>query len=94
MKRASTGKKALRLCKEKNFDLVLLDIFLPDMKGYELIPEIKKAWQQSKIIAIADSNPRKLEQNVRKEGVIYYMIKPIDKKYFEITMEHVHAMRV
>jgi CheY-like chemotaxis protein len=37
------GNDALLIDKSKNFDLILLDLFLPDMKGHELIPKIKKA---------------------------------------------------
>lgn len=83
------GNDALLIDKSRNFDLILLDLFLPDMKGYELIPEIKKVWPQSKIIVITESNSRELERNVRKEGVIYYMIKPIDTKYMESIIKHI-----
>ena len=83
------GNDVLLLDKSKNFDLILLDLFLPDMKGHELIRKIKKAWPESKIIAITDSNSRELESNVRKEGVIYYMIKPIDTKYMESIIKHI-----
>ncbi len=38
---ADTGKDALVKFRENAFDLVLLDIFLPDMKGYELIPQLR-----------------------------------------------------
>lgn len=89
IKTVQCGNDGLLLNKNKNFDLILLDLFLPDMKGYELIPKIKKSWPDSKIIAITDSNSRELESKVRKEGVIYYMIKPIDIKYLESIIEHI-----
>jgi len=38
---SSTGEGALRRLNEKGFDLVLLDVFLPDCKGYELIPRLR-----------------------------------------------------
>jgi len=89
LERIERGEDLLVIDKSKKFDLILLDLFLPDMKGYELIPEIKKEWPQSKIIAITEFNSRELEQNVRKEGVIYYMIKPIDTKYIESIVKHI-----
>jgi len=58
---ADTCKDALDKVKQKRFDLILLDIFLPDGKGHRLIPqfnqkanneiefqirkEVKKKWQ-------------------------------------------------
>jgi DNA-binding response OmpR family regulator len=88
-KTVKQGKDVLRLDRAKGFDLILLDLFLPDMKGYDLIPKIKTTWPESKIIAITDSNSRELESRVRKEGVIYYMIKPIDIKYLESIIKHI-----
>jgi DNA-binding response OmpR family regulator len=89
IKTVSHGKDVLRLDPAKGFDLILLDLFLPDLKGYQLIPEIKKAWPDAKIIAITDSNSRELESRVRKEGVIYYLIKPLDIKYLESIINHI-----
>lgn len=39
---ASTGKDALRLVQEKEYDIILLDIMLPDISGFELCTEIRK----------------------------------------------------
>ena len=37
---STTGKSALAKLRQKKFDLVLLNLFLPDVKGSELIPQI------------------------------------------------------
>lgn len=39
---ASTGKGALQRIKEKGYDIILLDIMLPDISGFELCTEIRK----------------------------------------------------
>ncbi|UCF82413.1 MAG: response regulator [Desulfobacteraceae bacterium] len=77
----ANGKELLATDKPKTFDLVFLNLFLQDMKGYELIPEIKKFWPESRIITVTEYNSRELEAKVRKERVIYYMLKPIDNEY-------------
>ena len=38
---ACTGKEALAKVKKKEVDLVVLDIFLPDCKGHQLIPQFQ-----------------------------------------------------
>src|SRR5207244_6358600 len=38
---ASSGQDALRLMREKDFDLVLLDVVMPDMDGYEVLHRIR-----------------------------------------------------
>ncbi|WYU51487.1 response regulator transcription factor [Bacillus sp. FSL K6-0047] len=40
--KATTGKEALQLTKEKTFNLILLDIMLPDISGFELCTEIRR----------------------------------------------------
>ena len=35
------GKAALRKSEENNFDLVLLDVMLPDMSGYEVVEQLR-----------------------------------------------------
>ncbi|WP_411551923.1 response regulator transcription factor [Paenibacillus lautus] len=39
---ASSGKSALQRIKEKSYDMILLDIMLPDLSGFELCTEIRK----------------------------------------------------
>ncbi|WP_028594005.1 response regulator transcription factor [Paenibacillus assamensis] len=39
---AATGKDALQRIKENNYDIILLDIMLPDLSGFELCTEIRK----------------------------------------------------
>lgn len=39
---ASTGKGALQLVKDNMYDIILLDIMLPDISGFELCTEIRK----------------------------------------------------
>ena len=38
----SNGKEALEIFKNNNYDLVLMDIMLPEMNGYEITIEIRK----------------------------------------------------
>lgn len=59
-----------------DFEVVLLDIMLPDGKGYELIPFIKKEMDSIVIIlsALEDDKVRRLAY---EKGADDYMIKPI-----------------
>ena len=40
---AATGKECLRITKEQRPDLILLDVMLPDMNGYDICRQIKEA---------------------------------------------------
>lgn len=49
---ASNGQEALDLCKKKSFDIVLLDIMMPQTDGYEFCKELRKSNQDCYIIFI------------------------------------------
>lgn len=50
---AANGADALRLVREMPMDLVVCDIFMPEMDGIETISELGKHWQACKVIAIS-----------------------------------------
>jgi len=90
---SSTGEGALRRLNEKGFDLVLLDVFLPDCKGYELIPRLRGVRPGLKVVAVTGYNSRELEMEVRRQGVIYYMIKPFDLRALKEILDHISNRR-
>lgn len=74
------GKKAIKACEESSFDVALIDIELPDMKGTELLNKLRK--MQPKMIKIIITGHPSIESamkavNERADG---YVLKP-----FEVT---------
>lgn len=51
--RARTGKEALQLYDPQTINLVLTNLFMPDMEGLELISELHQAHQSVRIIAMS-----------------------------------------
>ena len=50
---AEHGKHGLRLLEQEKVDLIVVDIFMPEMDGMELIPLIRKTRPAIKMIAIS-----------------------------------------
>lgn len=86
---AETGKEALAKAKNETFDLILLDIFLPDIEGYQLIPPLKEQSPDVNIITMTGANSRELESKIRGMGILYYMIKPFEINNLKFIMEHI-----
>ncbi len=78
---ASTAKEARKLFKqEKNIDLVLLDIRLPDADGYDLALEFKKIKPDLPIIAqTAYALQSELNKSI-ESGCDDYITKPLDSE--------------
>ncbi len=88
-KSAATGKQALQIFKDHSFDMILLDIMLPDYEGYDLIPQFKNIHPEIHIITMTGHNSRELELKVRNQGILYYMVKPIETKNFKLILDHI-----
>jgi len=42
-----------------------------------------------RIVTLTGYNSRELEMKIRKQGIIYYMIKPIDTKILKALVDHI-----
>ncbi|MFY0688724.1 MAG: response regulator transcription factor [Cyclobacteriaceae bacterium] len=74
---ADTGTKALDLMRlhGANIDLIITDISLPDMKGYELAEKIKVQNSEVKIIALSMHEERHIIKDSIKSGIAGYVLK-------------------
>ncbi len=74
---AVDGESGLRKLKEKNFDILLLEIVLPKIDGWELLQEIKKEkkLEHLKIIILSNLGQKEEVEKGLKMGVAKYLIK-------------------
>jgi len=74
---ASEGEEALRKVKENNFDLVLLDIVLPKLDGWDILRQIKAESKIKNLKVIIISNLGQKEEVAKgiKLGAEKYLIK-------------------
>jgi len=91
---ASNGKIAINMLQEKNYDIVLMDLQMPEMNGFEAAKYIRFVLRsQIPIIALtADVTTADLEK-CRELGMNDYISKPIDervlyKKISELVKKH------
>ncbi|HHY83073.1 MAG TPA: response regulator transcription factor [Clostridiales bacterium] len=84
---ATDGKQALEAVKKQQYDLALLDIMLPEMDGFELLPYMQKY----SIPVIYVSAKRQVADRVRglRLGAEDYLVKPFDILELLVRMEKV-----
>ena len=77
---ATTGREALELLQSKSFDLVLLDIMMPDMNGYEVLERMKTGGQLRDIPVIMISALSEIDSVIRciELGAEDYLPKPFN----------------
>lgn len=75
---AEYGQEAVDFAKKNEFDVVLLDMHLPDMSGIEVIEKIKEHKPALAIIAVTGYNIDGIINSIAKSGVYTCLLKPFD----------------
>jgi len=77
---ATNGREALDLLQSKRFDLILLDIMMPDMNGYEVLERMKAGAELHNIPVIMISALSEIESVIRciELGAEDYLPKPFN----------------
>ncbi|SRR3990172_3302946 len=76
VKSASSGKEALELLENEPFNLVLLDLKMPDMDGIEVLKKIKDTWPDTKVVMITGYSTVETAVKTLKLGAFSYLEKP------------------
>lgn len=91
---ARSGREALERLKNVVPDLVLLDIIMKDMDGYEVMEHIKKNPETSQIpvILLTADTERENEEQALAMGAVDFIRKPVDPQMLLDKIEAVWAM--
>jgi len=72
-----SGQQALNVVETKNFDLILLDLHLPDIYGSEVLKRIKKRDSKTPVIIITAHGTEKDRKECLRLGAYAFMHKPV-----------------
>ena len=76
---SNDAKDGLDLMREKNFDVILLDLAMPDFDGYAVLEQVKDSDIPTKIIVLTASNiTQENMKKIQKIGVHSILFKPVD----------------
>jgi two-component system nitrogen regulation response regulator GlnG len=78
VKIAEDGNSALKIISKENFAVILLDLNLPDLSGFELLRKINESSLKSSVIIITAQNSVKNAIEAMKLGAYDYFSKPFD----------------
>jgi DNA-binding response OmpR family regulator len=92
---AMTGKKALQKAQLEMFDLITLDVDLPDMSGFEVCRLLKEnPFSKTPIVFVSG---RPLEQDIQRGlelGAVDYITKPFGVEFASRLLSHIRREQV
>ena len=74
----SSGREALKLISANNYDLIISDLVLAEIDGFEVIERAKELNRKTKIVVLSALSSDTFIKKATNLGVDYYMLKPID----------------
>ncbi|MGW2560258.1 response regulator [Streptomyces sp. NPDC001514] len=96
---AHSGAEALRAADRLRPDLVLLDIYLPDMDGISVLRELRAAEerdgdrQPADVLFITAARDAGTVRSALRAGALHYLIKPFNQAALQEQLRHVASLR-
>ncbi|WP_044641632.1 response regulator [Risungbinella massiliensis] len=84
---AQTGKEAVEWLEVMQPQLVLLDLYLPDMLGTDLIIKLREQKPDLDVIMITAANETHMVQQSLQQGVFDFLVKPFLLERFQQSLE-------
>jgi signal transduction histidine kinase/CheY-like chemotaxis protein len=75
---AVNGKEAITLCKNNTYDIILLDLEMPEADGYTALQEIRKLHPNTPAIAFTAATFENIETILLQKGFTDYILKPFE----------------
>ncbi len=92
--KALTAGEAMRLLGENKVDLLLLDVYMPDQLGTDLLHKIREEHPEVDIMLITAAKEKAFLEKAIRYGVHHYLIKPITLERFKETINQYKKNKV
>ncbi|WP_291945027.1 ATP-binding protein [Chitinophaga sp.] len=89
IRQAFNGADGLKICRDWQPDLLLLDVFLGDMTGHEFLEHVHALSPDTHVIIISGTSSDGEEQRFLDAGADHYLLKPLPKRALCAAIENV-----
>ncbi len=86
---ADTGEEALELVRHYDYDIVLLDLMLPDIEGYEVVRRMRAARVDTPVLIVSGLSRPQAKVKGLAMGADDFLTKPFDKAELQARIQAV-----
>jgi len=83
----SNGSDAVDICRERSFDLVMLDEQMPGLSGLETLQQIKELTPQTPVVMVTKSEEENIMNQAIGQKIADYLIKPVNPNQILLTLK-------
>ena len=87
VQKCKDGKSALEYLEHNDVDLIILDVYMPLMDGFETLRQIRKNKKSVDVIMVTAANDRASLEEALHLGVVDYLVKPFTYDRFRIALD-------
>jgi response regulator of citrate/malate metabolism len=85
--KCSDGSSALAFLENHEADLLILDVYMPKMNGFETLREIRNKQIPADAIMVTAANDRESLEEALHLGIVDYLVKPFTFDRFQMALE-------
>ena len=91
----SNGDDAIDLCRQRSFDLVLLDEMMPGISGLETLQAIKSIAPSMPVVMVTKSEEENIMNQAIGSKISDYLIKPVNPNQILLTLKkNIHRKEI
>ncbi len=89
----NSGKEAIARIRRENFDIVLLDLLMPEVDGMQVLESAKPFCPQTEFIILTAVDDLPTTVRAMRQGAYDYLVKPVDNELLFLSIERAYERK-
>ena len=90
---ACDGREAIEFCEQRQPDVILMDLVMPELGGVAATRTIHQRWPRVQVIALTSFQEKELVQDALQAGAIGYLLKNVSGEELAEAIRQAHGGR-